>query len=567
MPLNDTAEKPFHRERHALHAVLVTFFILFLVSAAVTRYDHRQLQGRWVSLYSCVSAKITRTDGSVTHIKGTQFGMLDRGDRLDITIKMPGARRIPDAALCFDVTNAAVSVYSNEHLLTFYGESQDAAGRQIGDVYYCVPLPDGAWDGTIRIVCRITENNTFCRLLRPAAVSQIDSIRYFFFRYSFNPIFFVSMFMVFFVCFFLLLFYPSRHPARRQGIWLSLFCMLLSLWFLAGNGFLFTVMDNIPVSANAEYVALFAMPIAFGMFLRAMSTDSRDRRWLSIGSGYFLGLFVLASYLNFNTRTFHYHALLPLLHGSILAALAPIFIRLFRLMRTQGRSQRLSRMMLIIAGVVSMLELTRYALAPRLGGEAVLRSISAFGIIVLSGTFLVGYLSRLTQLYDEERNQEFLQRMAYVDMLTGLSNRACCQAELEQLERERIQPYSLVFFDVNRLKYANDTFGHEMGDRLLRYVAASLQATFWEQRICGRWGGDEFLVCLAGADTAQKDRLLQKFQEEVQRANRQNSFPFPISVAFGSADSTAQSPLPWDLAVKIADQRMYEHKREDHIAR
>jgi diguanylate cyclase (GGDEF)-like protein len=567
MTPNDTAGKPLHRERRALHAVLMTFIVLFLISAAVTRYDQRQMQGRWVSLYSQISARITRTDGSTSSVKGTQFGVLNRGDRLDITVRLPARRQLPNAALCFDMTNAAVSVYSGSQLLTFYGDAQDAAGRQIGDVYYRVPLPDSAWGSSVHISCRITENNTACRLTRPAALGQIDSIRYFFFRYSFNPLFFVAMFVVFFVCFFLLLFYPTRHPARQQGVWLSLFSMLLSLWFLAGNGFLFTIMDNIPVCANTEYAALFAMPVAFGMFLRAMSALPGDRRYLSVGSGYFLALFLAATVLNFTTRRFHYHALLPVLHLSILAALIPIFIRLFRLMHTEEHSQRISRSMLIIAGVVSVLELARYALAPRLGGEEVLRSVSAFGIIILSGTFLVGYLARLSQLYEEERNQEFLQRMAFVDILTGLPNRACCQEELEKLGRGSARAYTLIFFDVNRLKFANDSFGHEMGDRLLRYVAASLQATFWAQRVCGRWGGDEFLVCLADGQQTRSASLLEKFQEEIQHANDRHAFPFEVSVAFGSAESTEECPLPWDDAVKLADRRMYERKRETHIAR
>lgn len=563
-PQSTYDEKPFGREQHALHAVLVTFFILFLISVAATRYDQRQLQGRWVSLHD-ISACVIRPSGSFK-VKGTRFGVLDRGDLLDITIKMPAQQEIPDAVLCFNVTNAAVSVYSGSRLLTFYGDARDAAGHQIGNVYYRIPLPDGAWTENIRIVCRITENNTSCPLLRPVAVSRIDSIRYFF-RYNFNSLFFVSMFMVFFVAFLILLFYPVRHTARRQGLWLSLFCMLLSLWSLSESGFLFTILDDVAICANAEYVALFAIPVAFGMFLRAMSTQKRNRRYLTAASVFFLALFLTATVLNFTTRNYHYQALLMLLHVCIVIGLIPVFVRLFRSLHTAGRGQRLTRSMLMITGVVSGLEIARCSLAAQMRGEEILRSASAFGIIILSGTVLVRYLTRLTELYDEEKGQEFLRRMAYVDILTGLSNRACCQEELRKMEQEHISVYSILFFDVNKLKFANDNFGHEMGDRLLRYVAASLQSAFWGQRVCGRWGGDEFVVCLTGDGAAQKGTLLAQFWAEIQRANDYRAFPFEVSVACGSADSTAQSPLAWDLAVKTADRRMYDRKRAMHFAR
>lgn len=565
--LPQESQDDFHRERHALHAVLVTFFILFLLSIGLSRYTSRQFQGRWVSLNSGVSAVITRTDGSVSRVKGTHFGVLDRGDRLKITIKMPANREIPDGALCFDMTNAVTSVYSGDQLLTVYGEAQDRAGQQIGDVYYRVPLPEDAWTNPIHISCRITENSTSCRLTRPAAVSQLDSLRYFFFRCSPNILIFLFVFTLFFVAFLILLFYPSRHPARRQGLWLSLFCMLLTLWYLAGNGVLFAALDNIPVCANTEYVALFAMPIAFGMFLLNMSPEKNTRRYLTTGVFFFLTLFLTATVLNFTTRYLHYHALLRLLNVCISVWLVPILIWLFRSLHTAGKSQRLIRIMLIVAGVMSVLEIARYYLARYMGGEELMRSTATFGILCLTGTFLVGYLARLSQLYSEEKNQDFLRRMAYMDILTGLSNRAACQAEIEKLDKENDRRFAVLFFDVNRLKFANDTFGHDMGDRLLRFVAASLQSVFWGQRICGRWGGDEFLVCLTGDALQEKSCLLEQFQKEIDRANDGDVFPFRISVACGQADSLQDTLQSVESAVQLADQRMYQCKRADHFAR
>lgn len=101
------------------------------------------------------------------------------------------------------------------------------------------------------------------------------------------------------------------------------------------------------------------------------------------------------------------------------------------------------------------------------------------------------------------------------DQLTGLPNRKM-MAELCRLADERVgregETYALLAIDADRFKGINDTYGHELGDQVLISLARSLQAGIREGDTCARWGGEEFLAILPGADldTAQRvaDRLL-----------------------------------------------------------
>lgn len=546
--------------RRTLRPVLMTFFALFLISLIFCRYNTKRLRGRWVSLDSQVSAVVKYRSGATRSVRGTHFGVLNRGDRVFITVALPDSRKIPDSALCFDMVNTAVSVRAGSRLLASYGGSQDAAGRQIGDVFYRIPLPDGAWGKSVRVSCRVTENGTECRLLRPTAVSRMNSIRYFIFRYDTNLPFFLSIFMLFLLSFLIFLFFPSRQSAQRQGLWLSLFCMLLSAWYLSSNGFLYAVLDSTAFCANLEYAVLFAVPIPLCLFLRAMNALRDERKYLTAMSAFFLSFFAAATVLNFTTRLFHYCTLLRFLGVCVLLGLIPIIVRLVQNWRSSADVRRRVRNALIFSALVAALEIAQYGAARSLGRELLRQALSSLGILAFTGVITMGYLTRLAELYDAEKNQDVLARIAFVDILTGLSNRAFCQREMERLGQAGMTAYVILFFDVNKLKYANDEYGHEMGDRLLRYVAASLQATFWGQQFCGRWGGDEFIVCLTGSAIGQRSELLRQFQTEISRANVNRSFPFRVSVACGMAESSAERPLSFREAIKAADHQMYRCK-------
>lgn len=95
------------------------------------------------------------------------------------------------------------------------------------------------------------------------------------------------------------------------------------------------------------------------------------------------------------------------------------------------------------------------------------------------------------------------------DVLTGLANRRMLMERLREEERRSQrngQPFVLAMLDVDHFKRINDTWGHEVGDRTLSEIARVLQAAVRASDLCGRWGGEEFLLLLPA--TAQGEALL-----------------------------------------------------------
>jgi diguanylate cyclase (GGDEF)-like protein len=160
-----------------------------------------------------------------------------------------------------------------------------------------------------------------------------------------------------------------------------------------------------------------------------------------------------------------------------------------------------------------------------------------------------------------------LEHLAYTDALTGLPNRQRCVASANRMFAEAAaaqQPVAVLYLDLNGFKRVNDTFGHAIGDAVLKIVAGKLEqalARTHQQLSLARFGGDEFVVLLRHADAGAA-------AEEVGRELVQ-AFREPISyngLEFYAAPSIGIALYPRDgvdvtTVLKHADTAMYHAKQ------
>jgi diguanylate cyclase (GGDEF)-like protein len=111
--------------------------------------------------------------------------------------------------------------------------------------------------------------------------------------------------------------------------------------------------------------------------------------------------------------------------------------------------------------------------------------------------------SHATIALENARLHRIVERQALVDGLTGIANRRQCEDALttEIAQADRLgTPLTLVLADLDDFKGVNDVHGHAVGDDVLREFASVLRSTLRDSDLAGRWGGEEFLLLLPGAD-------------------------------------------------------------------
>ncbi|WP_349308053.1 GGDEF domain-containing protein [Pseudofrankia sp. BMG5.36] len=203
------------------------------------------------------------------------------------------------------------------------------------------------------------------------------------------------------------------------------------------------------------------------------------------------------------------------------------------------------------------------------------RSLDWFETYSMVGLLLVALVRQMltlaenTQLLAEIRKGEKqLHYQAYHDPLTGLANRALftrrLQRALDHGANGSKSPTtgSVIFMDLDKFKYVNDTFGHAAGDELLKISAERIRAGTRAGDTVARLGGDEFAVILNGGDpdTRSMGERLTKAMQEPCLLGGQPYVP-RVSVGLVTLDSSAQPATP-DLLLHQADQAMYAAKRE-----
>ncbi len=153
--------------------------------------------------------------------------------------------------------------------------------------------------------------------------------------------------------------------------------------------------------------------------------------------------------------------------------------------------------------------------------------------------------------------QREVAHLAYHDPLTGLANRRSMQRRLEADFAEG-QHFNLLLVDLDRFKFVNDTYGHGVGDRLLRQVAERLVGVAGDAVFVARLGGDELALLVHGSSDLAR-RVADRVMAEIARPFEFDDFTVSIGCSIGLCD-TADAAGPEPL-MSQADLALYEAKR------
>jgi diguanylate cyclase (GGDEF)-like protein len=171
------------------------------------------------------------------------------------------------------------------------------------------------------------------------------------------------------------------------------------------------------------------------------------------------------------------------------------------------------------------------------------------------------------QMLDLAEENERVGQAATQDPLTGLGNRRRLDAALHELTTAPTAPTCLLFIDLDRFKWVNDTFSHAIGDDVLKVIAEILERESRERDVVTRYGGDEFVVMLRGAALRTGMRVGERIRRAVAAHPWSRTAPgLDVRVSVGVAEHLPG--MTYNQLMAAADSAVYEAKEmgRDRVA-
>ncbi|NLO46898.1 MAG: diguanylate cyclase [Clostridiales bacterium] len=167
----------------------------------------------------------------------------------------------------------------------------------------------------------------------------------------------------------------------------------------------------------------------------------------------------------------------------------------------------------------------------------------------------------------EEELRDLQREMAYnatYDFLTGVLNRRAfidkLNQEMNRAQRDRM-PMSLILLDVDSFKQINDTNGHLAGDFVLKKVAKCLAEHLRSYDLLGRYGGDEFILCLPNTAFDQATTIAERLRSNIEKAEIKNESSFiKVTASMGVACHYYTSSNDINALIAKVDDNMYRAK-------
>jgi diguanylate cyclase (GGDEF)-like protein len=319
---------------------------------------------------------------------------------------------------------------------------------------------------------------------------------------------------------------------------------IVGMWFAEGD-------DDPFVRYVYPGLAAYLVTVAWVLLRRPAAVRAVERRTFTLVSALWLGR--LAVVLLAGDPDVGWEHLTPWTFMAL-----PLMVVLGYVVFDTRTALRRGSLLPVVSGAVSVFALLPAAL--RTGEWGNLVELSRYETyLVVTMVFVHALALGKDQVAAAQLEAERMRAMAHHDALTGLPNRRRVQEVLVRqvaaAERSGV-PLSVVCFDLDHFKAVNDTRGHAAGDLVLQEVAETVQQAARPRDVVGRWGGEEFVVVVPGADQEAATTLADRLRAAI-AAHR---FPdgVRLTASFGVAEHEPGTGV--DALLARADELLYAAK-------
>jgi len=206
---------------------------------------------------------------------------------------------------------------------------------------------------------------------------------------------------------------------------------------------------------------------------------------------------------------------------------------------------------------ISILSVMTWLLADIFSGEDYTHPVVYFWNTMIRFVFFLTTSYLLSELH---KTQKTVETLARTDHVTGTVNsryfHEVLRIEFNRSSRYK-RPFTLVYLDLDNFKQVNDRFGHNEGDKLIRFIADEVKSQLRNTDIVSRLGGDEFAILFPETGQREAETVMSKVHDHLAEQLRQK-YPF-VTFSAGVVTYVA-APNSTEEAIKIADDLMYSVK-------
>ena len=473
--------------------------------------------------------------------------------------------------LSFYSIHALVYVYLDEKLIYDFGMDYYLARNTVPKKNHYISLGNDYAGKTLTIQLIGGRNASFSGL-SSVYMGERDDIQILDFHKSFIPIA-VGAFL-FTLGIILIILSPYLfvyHSNDLRILFSGLISIMLGVYVMSYYRVFDLLLDNSINNTIFEYASLYNIPTVIVGYLMSVYNGKAKKIFASL---FFIdiGLFLTSIVVHFAhiARFSDFTNILHIVSGIEFIISVILIFRDYIAHRNDSVKNVFAADNIFVFGLVafmlfSVIDIVRYNLLKYgHGGGETNASLTGFtlGALIFVVCLMISYLYYSLFSSNIASMQSKIADLAYTDALTGLSNRARCEQVMQMISSEH-STYAIISLDLNRLKQVNDTLGHHEGDRLLTGFATILSDCFWDANLVGRMGGDEFIVILMEDRTLNLTKRIHELYSIISDWNHKEQ-AFQYSVSYGYSYSFEVPNSSANEVYMLADNRMYEMKREHH---
>ena len=542
----------------AFFIVLFTTALLFFLIANGL-FQKKNRAGNEITISENVLFQLNDEKAKRVNLEEYSFAIPEVGDTITLTKVLPNIK-VVQPVMILNVYHSAVEVYLNDEKSYRYGQELYKQGKMLGHEYFRIPITENYAGKELKIKLTVTEKESYTSIEPISIINSGDS-----YLNSISENFLTLMAALTLITIGVVGLIASLSQKKydrdtRTLTWISWFAIGMSVWMLCNDCVIYLIVPDFQIASVMEYYGVYVTVIPVSLFFANIQTN-RCYRWVFLGFATFMSIAVTLLTIVHVCCGVHYIFWVPYIQIVMILLIAFIIFTLFMSFRQNEPKQKVLAYGMFFMGFVILFELVRFNMYKYFKDFFAFNiSLVPIGMLIFVFSMIYSYCIKILERYYDKAEQELLEKLAYMDMLTNTYNRNKCERIMEEMEAKKESGY-LINFDLNGLKFVNDNFGHDQGDILLKNFSKILRNTFQGRGVVGRMGGDEFLGVIYGKEEEKVIGTLMDLDRNIAMWNQSHAEE-KISVSYGYAFYAGEKHEKIRESYKKADENMYEFKKE-----